>query len=399
MIDPEEVMARYSVEEICAGAEHYFSSIEDPGFHEKKPFSSVEDAAELLQEVGLLLRGLRLGPGMRVLDLGAGTAWLSRLLNELGCRVTACDPSKTALEIGQRNNRRFPFVDDSRLEYQVFNGTEIEQGDATFDRVICFESFHHMPNWEEVLEEIHRVLKPGGVVGFAEPGYRHSRSAMSQYEMEHFVVLENDIRLDRIVPVAERLGFEFRGWEGLIQSRLDLATYRTTVQGRWWSLRRYRLGLGLLRALRRKLGGRTVFFLGKGSLRLDSRTREGLAAAIRPNGGELRYRAGSPTELKVRLTNCGDAAWLHPAEAAVGGVHLGAHLIPVRGETPRRDLCRVSLSRTLEAGETDEVLLTVPSLPDPEVMLELDLVAEGVTWFAQAEDLRHETVKVKLGSA
>lgn len=397
MIDPEKVIARYSVAEICAGAEEYFSSIEDPGFHERKPFSSPEDAAELLQEVGLLLRGLRLGPGMTVLDLGAGTAWLSRLVNELGCRVTACDPSKTALEIGRRINRRYPFVNESLLEYQVFNGTEIEQDDASYDRVICLESFHHMPNWEEVLVEIHRVLKPGGVVGFAEPGYRHSRSAMSQFEMEHFVVLENDIRLDRIVPVAEGLGFEFRGWETLVQSQMDLAAWCAAVRGRWWSPRRHVLGYRLFRSLRRKLAGRTVFFLGKGPLRLDSRTRDGLAGQIRTEDGNLRYRPGSPTELKVGLTNRGDAAWLHPAEGAVGGVHLAAHLVPIRRGPPRRDLCRVALSRTLEPGETDGVVLTVPPLPDSEVVLELDLVAEGVTWFAQVDDPRHQTVKVKIG--
>ena len=144
-------------------------------------------------------------------------------------------------------------------------------------------------------------------------------------------------------------------------------------------------------------GGRTVFFLGKGSLRLDSRTREGLAGLIRPDDGVPRYRAGYATELKVRVTNRGDAAWLHPAEGAVGAVYLGAHFVPAHGGPPLRDLCRVSLSRTLEPGETDGVVLVVPPRPESQVALELDLVAEGVTWFAQAGDVRHEPIRVDLG--
>ena len=39
---------------------------------------------------------------MTVLDFGAGTYWLSRLIAQLNCGVICCDPSAVALDIGRR---------------------------------------------------------------------------------------------------------------------------------------------------------------------------------------------------------------------------------------------------------------------------------------------------------
>lgn len=41
-------------------------------------------------------------PGVRILDFGAGTCWMSRLLAMLGCNVTAVDVSRKALEVGDK---------------------------------------------------------------------------------------------------------------------------------------------------------------------------------------------------------------------------------------------------------------------------------------------------------
>ena len=399
MIDPKEIIERFTVEDICEGAEQYFASIVDTGFHERKPLSSSEDASELLLEVGFLLRGLRLGPGMRVLDLGAGTGWLSRFLNELGCQVTACDPSATALDIGRRTNARFPFVDQGKLDYEVFNGRLIDHPAETFDRIVCFEAFHHMPNWEEVLGEIYRVLKTGGVVGFAEPGFLHSRSPMSQYEMANYVVLENDIRLDRIVPVAERLGFQFSGWETVIKARQNLASWRTAVDASWWSPRRLLFGWRLVKELKRSLKGRTVFFLAKGPVQMDSRRREGLAGLIETEAERLDLSVGDVPVLRLKVTNMGDADWLWSDRGEVGQVFVGVHDREGEGGTVRRDIARAPLGRRLAPGESETVSVALPVLAVGCHSLELDLVAEGVAWFESAGDGRHRTrtVRVQVG--
>src|SRR4029077_2535679 len=89
----------------------------------------------------------------------------------------------------------------------VFDGRRIDLPDASVDRIVSFDAFHHLPNPDEVLREFARVLKPGGIAGFAEPGARHSRSPMSQFEMRTYRVVENDIDVHAIWRTAARCGF------------------------------------------------------------------------------------------------------------------------------------------------------------------------------------------------
>ena len=47
---------------------------------------------------------------------------------------------------------------------RIWNGdaTHIATGDASYDAVFDFAIVHHVPNWRDALQEVHRVLKSGG---------------------------------------------------------------------------------------------------------------------------------------------------------------------------------------------------------------------------------------------
>ena len=51
------------------------------------------------------------------------------------------------------------------------------------------------------------MLKPGGIAGFAEPGPRHSRTPVSQFEMRNYRVVENDVDVHAIWRSAKGVGF------------------------------------------------------------------------------------------------------------------------------------------------------------------------------------------------
>ena len=105
-IDPAEIIHRYTVEELIETAEEYYRRVTDPTPLMSKPFSFLHEAPEMLENLGHLLGGLELGKSMTVLDFGAGTCWLSRLIAQLNCRPICCDASRTALEIGRRVSGR-----------------------------------------------------------------------------------------------------------------------------------------------------------------------------------------------------------------------------------------------------------------------------------------------------
>ncbi len=104
--------------------------------------------------IAWLAERLGLGPGRTVLDLGAGTGKLSRLLVETGARVVAVEP-----------------VEEMRRLLETVTGVEALAGaaeaipvpDASADACTIAQAFH----WFEplaALAEIHRVLRPGSAL-------------------------------------------------------------------------------------------------------------------------------------------------------------------------------------------------------------------------------------------
>jgi ubiquinone/menaquinone biosynthesis C-methylase UbiE len=98
---------------------------------------------------------LEIGPGSKVLDLAAGTGKLTRQLVPSGAELVAVEPVA-----GMRAKLAETVPGVPALE-----GTaeEIPLGDASVDAVFCAQAFHWF-DAERALEEIHRVLRPGGAL-------------------------------------------------------------------------------------------------------------------------------------------------------------------------------------------------------------------------------------------
>jgi SAM-dependent methyltransferase len=95
------------------------------------------------------------GPIHAVLDLGAGTGKLTRLLVGVADDVVAVDPSEKML---QQLTLACPTVDA-----RVGTAEDIPLGDATVDMVTAAQAFHWFDK-EVACGEIRRVLRPNGVL-------------------------------------------------------------------------------------------------------------------------------------------------------------------------------------------------------------------------------------------
>jgi SAM-dependent methyltransferase len=318
---------------------------------------------------------------MTVVEFGAGTGWLSRFLTQLGCRVILLDVSASALAIAKEVYHRLPIIGERPApSFLPFDGRRIDLGDGSVDRVLSFHAFHHVPNPEAVLEEFGRILKPGGIAGFVEPGPTHSRDPQSQFEMRAYRVVENDVDIHAIWRTARRCGFSdiqiaihhgppfHVGLEAFERFMAD------GEGGAEW--------LQATRAFLRHV--RTFFLFREGVERLDSRSAEALACRLEAS------LAAPPSDdgvavVDVSVTNIGRARWLTP-DAEYGGVTLGVHVYDADGRLLTFDCARQRLAdpvREIEPGETARCRVAVP-LPGPgRYRLELDCVAAKVTWFAQ----------------
>jgi len=105
------------------------------------------------QAVDFVLAGR---PAGRVLDVGAGTGKLTRLLVPTGAAVVAVEPVACMRD---ELRRRVPGI-------EVVDGTAESNPlpDSSADAVTAAQAFHWFDG-SKALPEIHRVLRPGGVVG------------------------------------------------------------------------------------------------------------------------------------------------------------------------------------------------------------------------------------------
>lgn len=110
-----------------------------------------------------MLRPLRLTPEQRVLDVGCGDGGMLRMLP--ACHKTGIDLSKTALDLARKNTA-------GTCDLQRMNAEVMTFPNASFDAVICSEVLEHTMHPKRVMEEISRVLAPGGTAVVSIPHER-----------------------------------------------------------------------------------------------------------------------------------------------------------------------------------------------------------------------------------
>jgi len=97
----------------------------------------------------------------RVLDIGCSTGILTRHYAASFGDVVGVDIDDGAVEWA-RNNRSA-----DNIEYRVGDSMELPFADCEFDVVTCTHIYEHVPDAQRMLDEIFRVLKPGGLCYFA----------------------------------------------------------------------------------------------------------------------------------------------------------------------------------------------------------------------------------------
>lgn len=100
----------------------------------------------------------RFKPGDCILDLGCGTAsmWKSKGLPK-GCTLYLTDLSDGMLKAAEESVAHLP-----QARFQKVDIQEIPFGEKAFDCVIANMMLYHVPDLQRGLNEVRRVLKPGG---------------------------------------------------------------------------------------------------------------------------------------------------------------------------------------------------------------------------------------------
>ncbi|AQA03552.1 hypothetical protein BVC93_15300 [Mycobacterium sp. MS1601] len=105
-------------------------------------------------------------PGDRVIDIGCGTGYFASALSSAvspGGAVVGIDPSPTLVDYAGRAN-------PGGCTFAVAGAEDLPFADSSFDVAVSSLAFHHIPQrlWLWSMCEIHRVLRPGGLLFLAD---------------------------------------------------------------------------------------------------------------------------------------------------------------------------------------------------------------------------------------
>ncbi|HEY9037234.1 MAG TPA: class I SAM-dependent methyltransferase [Pseudomonadales bacterium] len=234
-----------------------------------------------MQTVDFLRFGIQSGD--TVLDLGCGEGRHTiAAYAEHDVTVIGVDLGFQDLKTAQQKIADFDEPNNTRKHWLFMqsNGLRLPFADNTFDKIVCSEVLEHVPDYEGMLREISRVLKPGGHFCASVPRFWPEWlcwALSDQYHADeggHIRIFESR----RLRQKIESLGFDFHGrhwahalhspfwwlrcmlWESQEQSRLVKAYHRLLV---WDLMEQPRLTRIIERGLNPLMGKSVVMYFRK----------------------------------------------------------------------------------------------------------------------------------------
>ena len=103
---------------------------------------------------------MQVEPDSRVLDIGCGSGWATRLLADYAFngRVTGIDISDEMVRVARESSQSYANVD-----FEVASAEQLPFAENEFTHAFSMESLYYYRNIPKALAEIHRVMKNGGV--------------------------------------------------------------------------------------------------------------------------------------------------------------------------------------------------------------------------------------------
>lgn len=141
----------------------------------------------------------------RILEAGTGKGHFAVALARLGYRLVSFDLSEEQLQVAGENLASQGLSD--WVELRKENGESLSFPDASFDVVFSVNMVHHLENPFRVLQELTRVLKPGGklvISDFSPQGLAMMAEVHRKEGNEHQVA---PVGLDEVESFLKQKGF------------------------------------------------------------------------------------------------------------------------------------------------------------------------------------------------
>jgi ubiquinone/menaquinone biosynthesis C-methylase UbiE len=146
------------------------------------------------------------------LDYGSGSGNLTRHLIEAGINTTSADVSDGFLKLIERNFSRTGLSKTMKINGKDLSGIQ----DGQFDLVATYSVLHHVPDYLQIVKEMCRVVKPGGVL-YIDHEVIESYYQRSEKYIEFLKKARPIINLKRYL----RLLFDVKGYKHIFRRLLN----------------------------------------------------------------------------------------------------------------------------------------------------------------------------------
>jgi ubiquinone/menaquinone biosynthesis C-methylase UbiE len=166
-----------------------------------------------------------------IVDVGCGLGRSFKLLHErfkpdrmVGIDIDASMLQAAAVETARQN---------LTVELKQSTSSRLMMPSQSADMVFCHQTFHHLIDQEAALREFHRVLKPGGLLLFAESTRKYIHSWLIRFLFRH--PMEVQRTAPEYLQMIRYAGFDIRpnsiSYPYLWWSRNDLG-----IMERWFGV-------------------------------------------------------------------------------------------------------------------------------------------------------------------
>lgn len=162
--------------------------------------------------------------GREVLDIACGEGYGSALLAQRAARVTGVDLAPAAIA-----HARSCYAGRPNLEFREADCAALPFADASFDVVVSFETIEHITAQEAFLDEVRRVLRPGGFVVLSCPNkieYTDKRRHINEFHVRELYRDELTAlvaaRFPHVAWYGQRPGFFSVVWPEAVPAQAEI---------------------------------------------------------------------------------------------------------------------------------------------------------------------------------
>jgi ubiquinone/menaquinone biosynthesis C-methylase UbiE len=142
-----------------------------------------------------------------VLDVACGSgASALALVKQFNCRVMGIDLSQKNMEKA-RNKAEEAGLED-RLEFKISDAESLDFDNETFDSVICECALCTFPNKTLAVQEMFRILKPGGSIGITDIVIEHELPEALKGVLSYVLCISGAMSINGYLIALKDAGFK-----------------------------------------------------------------------------------------------------------------------------------------------------------------------------------------------